>query len=161
MTVLPVSFLLLAAALVGPVQPPRATIERPFPLPARVGLALMALAAIAVIFAPMASTSAIRKSQAAVRAGNGPEALEQARDAADWQPFAASPKLQEALVLELGGELEAALAAAREATEEEPTNWRHWLLVSRIEAALGRIEESTEAYSEARSLNPRSALFRE
>jgi cytochrome c-type biogenesis protein CcmH/NrfG len=62
-------------------------------------------------------------------------------------------------VLEQGGELPAAAAAAEAATERESTNWRTWLVLSRIEAERGRAAASVRAYREARSLNPRSELF--
>ena len=46
---------------------------------------------------------------------------------------------------------------AREATEEEPGNWRNWLVLSQI---LEQIDpaESKSAYAKARQLNPKSNL---
>ncbi|HEX6152030.1 MAG TPA: hypothetical protein VFZ19_00775, partial [Solirubrobacterales bacterium] len=86
-------------------------------------------------------------------------ALEDARDAQNVEPAAATPRLQQALVLELLGDLPAAEAAAREATERESTNWRLWLVLSRIAAERGRIDASVDAYKEARALNPLSEIF--
>lgn len=62
-------------------------------------------------------------------------------------------------MLELDGDLDAAAAAALEATRDEPTNWRTWLVLSRLQARRGNAAESVEAYRKARSLNPRSQLF--
>jgi cytochrome c-type biogenesis protein CcmH/NrfG len=67
--------------------------------------------------------------------------------------------LQEALVLESPGELAAAAAAARAATERESTNWRTWLVLSRIEAELGDASAAVRDYHQARLLNPFSELF--
>ena len=101
----------------------------------------------------------MRDSQAQARAATLSGALADAREAHDVQPFAASPLLQEALVLELGGELAPAANAARSAADEEPTNWQTWLVLSRFEARLGNADASVQAYRRARALNPRSPIF--
>ena len=62
-------------------------------------------------------------------------------------------------MLELRGDFDGAAAAARAATADEPTNWRTWLVLSRIEAYRGDAQASVAAYREAESLNPRSTLF--
>jgi cytochrome c-type biogenesis protein CcmH/NrfG len=64
-----------------------------------------------------------------------------------------------ALLLEERGDLAAAASAARGATDRESTNWRTWLVLSRIEAKRERAAAAIEAYRRARSLNPRSPLF--
>ncbi|MCL4287909.1 MAG: tetratricopeptide repeat protein, partial [Thermoleophilia bacterium] len=71
----------------------------------------------------------------------------------------ASPYLQQALVFELGGDYDEAAQAATRATEEEPTNWRNWFVLSRIEAERGDPKAAVAAFGEARSLNPKSLLF--
>ena len=86
-------------------------------------------------------------------------ALADARDAAAIQSYAATPYIQEALVEEERGDLPAALAAARVASDKEPTNWRTWFVLSRLEARNGDARAAVEAYREAQSLNPRSPLF--
>ncbi len=85
--------------------------------------------------------------------------LEEARSAQNVEPAAASPRLQQALVLELQGDLPAAEAAARAATERESTNWRTWLVLSRIAAERGRAGISVHAYEEARAMNPHASIF--
>lgn len=160
MTVLAACFMLLAGVIVGPREPAGEGFRQP-PLLARLGVSALALVAVAVIFVPMSGTAAVRESQAQVRAGELAAAVESAQRAADWLPFAASPHLQEGLVLELGGDLDGALDAARQATEAEPTDWRHWLLLSRVQSELGLDEEATRSYQESRSLNPRSPVFSE
>jgi cytochrome c-type biogenesis protein CcmH/NrfG len=74
-------------------------------------------------------------------------------------PGSAAPRLQQALVLEEAGDLARAAAAARAATERESTNWRNWLVLSRIEAERGRAAASLRAFRRSESLNPNFSLF--
>ncbi len=60
---------------------------------------------------------------------------------------------------ELGGDYESAAAAATKATEEEPTNWRNWFILARIETERGDPEAAVAAFDKAQSLNPKSLLF--
>ena len=160
LTVLPVAFVLLVAAVVGrPADEDGTATEPPPGKPTRLVLPAVGVAAIVAIAIPMASADALFDSQANVRAQNLTGALGEARLAEDIEPYAAAPALQQAMVLELQGDLEGALAAAHKATEAEPTNWRTWLILSRLEAQAGDEFASQQAYDEARSLNPRSALF--
>jgi O-Antigen ligase len=153
--VVPTAALLLACGLLAGSD----TVKPRLPVPWRLGAALVAVAAIVAIAIPLASTSLVRESQANVRAGNLAAALEDAQDAQNVEPAAATPRLQRALVLELLGDLPAAEAAAREAVEREPTHWRLWLVLSRIAAERGQAETAVDAYREARALNPRGEIF--
>ena len=158
LAVLPTAVLLLAGALLAmPSRPDRAGAA--FPVWSRISVAVAATAAIVVIAIPLASTSAIRQSQAAAVSGNLPQALSEAQSASRIEPYAATPLLQEALLLEQQGRLAAASREARAATRREPTNWRVWTTLSRIEAKRGNAQASVSAYRRARLLNPRSALF--
>jgi hypothetical protein len=161
LTVLPVAFLLLAAAIVARPSgdAAAATHERTGPGFARFVLPALAVAGGIAILIPMAGSEAIRNSQASVADQNLPRALGDAQTAGDIEPLAASPSLQQALVLELQGDLDGAVAAARQATVDEPTNWRTWLVLSRLEAKDGNAAESVAAYREARDLNPDAPLF--
>jgi len=160
MPVLAVTMLILAAALVaGGDEDAGGTLDVLRGRPSRIGIGVASLAAIVLIAIPLASTTLVRSSEAAVREGDLDAALADARSAANVQPGAASPRLQEALVLELRGDLDAAAVAAWEATEREPTNWRPWLVLSRLEAKRGKTLASLRAYRKARSLNPLSPLF--
>lgn len=157
--VLAVAFLLLAAVLVAANEPPGEDGGAGLKLPLRAAVALAALIAIVAIAIPLASTSLVRESEADARAGDLPAALSAAHSAQNAQPDAASPRLQEALVLESQGELAAAAAAAGAATERESTNWRTWLVLSRIEAELGDASAAVRDYRKALLLNPFSELF--
>jgi cytochrome c-type biogenesis protein CcmH/NrfG len=167
LAVIPAAFLLIAGALLaGPLAESRATQRgkvggrrRRRRVATTVVLAALALPALAVIAISLAGAASVRDSQAEARSAQLVPALDHALDAEDVQPYAASASLQKALVLELGGDLDGAAAAAREATREEATNWRTWLTLSRIEAENGNARASVDAYREARSLNPTSPVF--
>jgi hypothetical protein len=160
--VLPVAMLLLAGTLVASDfrdydETPEGAPLRVLP---RIAVVVAALALMAVIAIPLASTSLVRQSQDEAAEGDVAAALSDARSAQNVEPFAATPHLQEALVLEEAGTLTPAAAAARAATERESTNWRTWVVLSRIEARRGQALPAVLAYRKARSLNPRSELFR-
>jgi len=106
----------------------------------------------------LAGAANLRDSQAAA-ATRPAAALRDAADAQRAQPYAASPRLQRALLLEQGGSLAGALDAARQATSDEPTNWRTWFVRARIEGELGNATAAVAHLREARRLNPHSNLF--
>ena len=89
------------------------------------------------------------------------EAIEDARSASAVLPFDASSHVQRALVLQLAGEYDAAAEEARIATERESTNWRTWLVLSRIEADRGDEAAAEAALERSEELNPRSLLFQD
>jgi O-antigen ligase len=169
--VLPVAFLLLAAAVLAPGPRPvwvRTAAALPDDtgggarrrrVPVRVGLVVTAVACLVAIGVPLAEVSAVRQSQAAVAAGDTTLALADARSAVRLEPGAGSAQLQVALVLELKHDFPAALAAARKATRDEPQDSSEWLVLSRLEAEAGHVKASIAAYDRARSLDPRSPLF--
>jgi len=158
LTVIPIVFMLLAAGILA-YRGNRSQQSPQGSLAPRLILAAIALAALAAIAIPLAGTETVRASQADVNASRLGPALASARDADQIQPWAATPNLQQALVLELQGDLDGAAAAARAATDDEPTNWRTWLVLSRLEAYRGEADAALAAYRKARLLNPRSVLF--
>lgn len=126
---------------------------------ARVGLALLAAGALGAVAVPTAGALATRDSSNAAADGQLSLALSQIRTAQRLQPYAATPRLQQALVLEQAGALSPAAAAATAATEDEPTNWRTWFVLARIDARRGNAASAVDALRRARSLNPQSLLF--
>lgn len=170
LTVVPVAFLLIAAAIVcidsarpaSPGPAPDASNKRS-PWRERLGPGALALVAMVAIGVSLAGNRLIRDSQEAGARADYGAALDKARDAAAIQPYAATPKIQEALALrEIAqgdpAKLDPAAEAAREATEREPTNWRTWYVLYQINEARG-VPETGDVYERARSLNPRSTLF--
>jgi hypothetical protein len=150
--------LLLAAAILGyhreppPIQPASGW-RRWLP---RGAVAAVAVAAIVAIAIPFATTSAIRASQADVRAGDLSAALADAATAQRLEPYAASPRLQRALILEQAGDLGGARVAIGQAEAREPTDWSIWLIASRIDAESGRARAAVRDFRRAHALNPLS-----
>jgi O-Antigen ligase len=170
MPVLPVALLLLVAAVLtdgerrelaarsreGASPPAR---RRSLLLAIRAMLIAAAIAGLLAIGVPLAATNDVRQSQADFSAGDQTAALAAARSAARIEPSAASPRIQEALVLESMGAIPGALSAASMATRDEPLNWQTWLVLSRLEAEGSHPAAAVAAYRRARALNPRSPLF--
>jgi hypothetical protein len=156
-TVLPVCFLLLAAAIFAPRghehdRPPRRRGRL-----AIVGFSVIALIGLGV---PLAGATELRSSQDAAAANRLAPALRQASTSRRVQPFASSPLLQRALVLELRGDLSAAVAAAQAAERKEPTNWRPPFVLARIEAERGNVDAGLAALRRARALNKTASFLR-
>jgi hypothetical protein len=156
--VIPVAVMLLIAVLFGADHEDEKVAARPS-APLRAGVVVLSLLALAAIAIPLTSTTFLRRSQDAARAGDVAAALDDARTAENALPGAAGPWLQEGLLLESQGELAGAAAAATEATGKEPNEWRNWLVLSRIEAERGRSIGAIAAYREARSVNPLNPIF--
>jgi hypothetical protein len=158
LAVLPVVFLWLAAGMLQATQRGERNAPRGGWI-ARIGVAAAALGAVVAIGVPLAGSRAVRSSQEAVDGQNLAAAQSRADTAKGLLPWAATPPLQQALVLELQGDLDEAAAAAHEATREESTNWRTWWVLARIERARGDDDAANTAYGRAQELNPRSTLF--
>ena len=121
-------FLLAAVAVAGGREPAASfapAAERPglWPRLAIVAIALIVIAAVAI---PLAGSTSVDRSRTAVAEGRLDDALDAADDAISIQPYAATPRLQAALVLERLGRFDEAASLATEATERESTNWRTW-----------------------------------
>lgn len=161
LAVLPAIFFALAAvAITGGAEPspskPRTSRSR---ISGRAVVIGLALAVLLINVVTLRVNSKLGESRALASAGEFEPALERAREASSFGNFATPAVLQQALVLEEQGEISAAAELARRAAADEPANWRNWVVVARLEARLGNTEAAVEAYREAKSLNPRSALF--
>ncbi|HEX4466105.1 MAG TPA: O-antigen ligase family protein [Solirubrobacteraceae bacterium] len=129
------------------------------PVASRVLVGVLAVAALGAVAVPMAGALATRASQDAAAQGRLAVALQDSRTAQRVQPYAATPHLQQALVLEQAGSLSAAAVAARAATRDEPTNWRTWFTLARIDARQGKEIAAVQSLRKARALNPGSPLL--
>ncbi|HKG35506.1 MAG TPA: O-antigen ligase family protein [Solirubrobacterales bacterium] len=162
--VMPICFFLLSAVLVDAARGAVPMGRTPKDRRRReigwwAGTVLASIIALVVIYLPYKGATDLRASEQDVSQGKLDSALSEAESSADAQPYAASPRLQEALVLERQGKFDEAAAAAKEATEKESTNWRTFFVLSRVEAERGRARASLAAYRRARQLNPRSGVF--
>jgi hypothetical protein len=125
----------------------------------RLAAVIVAGACLVAIAIPLATTTSIRRSQAAAATGDPATALSNARAATRLEPGAATPQMQLALVLELQGHRRAALVPAKRAVRDEPHNSSAWLLLARLQAETRHPRASLRAYLRARTLNPKSPLF--
>jgi Flp pilus assembly protein TadD len=125
----------------------------------RVVIGAAAAVAITAIAVPMAGVLATRDGRNAAADGRLAAALKDSRTAERLQPYAATPHSQQALLLEQTGALAGAIAAAKAATVDEPTNWRTWFVLARVEARRGHTAAAVAAMRKARSLNPRSPIL--
>lgn len=119
-------------------------------------LALVALAVVAgaVQIPPLVSTNRARAAEDALAVGLRERAVELAHEAVRAQPWAADPYALRAVVALSDDRPTAARADAREAAEREPTNWRHRLLIARIEIESGRRAAALDALEDAVRLRP-------
>jgi hypothetical protein len=128
-------------------------------MPARIGLVAVAAAAAILQLPGIISTTDVRNSQAAERAGNTTLALARARDAVSAESWSASAHEQEALVLEARGRLRQAMHQETLAISREQHNYAHWLIRSRIETELGQLAAGARDYELATQLRPNALVF--
>ncbi len=159
MPVVALAFLIIAAAVLGW----RSADDRGAAIVfGRRGKALTAAGltiAFLAVALPYLSGEAIRESESRFRAADFVGAAEAAGSAASLQPYAAEPRLQEALSYEAQGRGDEAIEAAEEAIDREQTNWENWYVLARLQASVGEREQAAEAFAEARRLNPYSAVL--
>ncbi|MCA1690571.1 MAG: O-antigen ligase family protein, partial [Actinobacteria bacterium] len=154
------AFLVLGAIALGPAGGAAGTAGRSGRHRGRrLVLGGTAVAAIAAIGIPLFGTSELRQSQAQAAGAHLGPALARANTAGDVEPFAAGPPLQRALVLELAGRYADGAVAAAAATRSAPTDWRTWLVLSRLDAERGAAGPALAAFRRARALNPHSLVF--
>jgi O-Antigen ligase len=98
-------------------------------------------------------------SREAASAGDLASAAQDARDASTLQPWAAEPRLQLALVQELGNDLQAANRDLGEAIQRAPDNWEFWFVRARLGVKSGDVGAARHALERARQLNPRAPFL--
>ena len=158
MTVLPAAFIVLAAGVAG--HKPTAVERRPhLRLPVRGALGATAVLVALATTVPTASVALLESSREHATRGELQSAFDDASGAASLAPWAASPRLQQGLILEEAGALALATEYTKRAIERESANWQNWLTLARIEAKRDRLRAATAAFEEAEQRNPRSGLF--
>lgn len=98
-------------------------------------------------------------SREAASAGDLTAAAKDARDAIAIQPWAAAPRLQLALVEELGGDLPAANRDLGKAIRRAPDNWQLWFVRTRLNVKSGNVDAARRTLRHARRLNPRAPFL--
>jgi O-Antigen ligase len=141
---------LLTGAGGGPPSP-RPALRLAVPSAAAVMICLQAL--------PLLTQLQMQESQAAVARGDGIRAVDEAKAATRLEPWAASPRVQLALVYEQSNTLRLARRAIAAALARDRSDWRTWLVAARIEAKSGDLPAARRSLARAIELNPRSPLF--
>lgn len=154
-TAVTVLALVLLGAVVAAGGTPAGRLRAAF----RVPLGLAAIALCLVQLPGIVSVSEVRESRAAAGDGELAPAEEHATKAIKAAPWAATPYAQRALVFEEAGRLQAAATDLRRAIDREPKNWRHHLLLARVEAERERNVEALDAFAQAVRLRPLSGFF--
>jgi tetratricopeptide (TPR) repeat protein len=119
-------------------------------------VAVFAVVAALIQLPGLASVARTRDSQADFDRGNNTAALSEATSAINAEPWAASPYVQRALVLESLGRLDAARVDLLRAEKREPDNYAHPLVLSRIDAERGDARAAVADLRKARALRPAS-----
>lgn len=96
----------------------------------------------------------LQDSRDAFDRGNVGGAIDDARVASALQPWAAAPRLQEARLLEIQGDLVGAERAATAAIARSPDDWVVWDATARIRLARDNLPGFYEAMGRALSLRP-------
>jgi hypothetical protein len=125
----------------------------------RVGLAITAAGVCAVALPGLLSATRTRDSREAFTAGDTQEALSLADSAVSRESWAATPYVQRALLRWSDGRLADAARDLRSARRRERLNWRHPLLLARLEAERGRTRSAVRAFRDAKRLRPASPFF--
>ena len=163
LAVMPAVFMLLAAVAVGAHREARSDpADRQGQtrnlagrgLAILIGLAVFGFSAIV-----LGGSRELQQSQADFNQGNVTGALERARAGLAVQPYSSSLLIQQSLLLsdlDRGG---AAVGSALKATVQDPLDWRTWYVLSQVQSQAGMTSESASSLRQARTLNPRSAVF--
>jgi tetratricopeptide (TPR) repeat protein len=163
LTVVPVVAIVALAVLTGPATARVAATASRGPrrgsVALRAGAVAVSLCLIAAQAIPFLAQDDVRRSQHRFAAGDLDGARAAALSARGFQPWAASPHLQLALVDERRGELRGARSAIAKAIERDPLDWRLWLTSARIDGEYGLAKEASAKLDRAIALNPRSPLL--
>jgi Tfp pilus assembly protein PilF len=108
---------------------------------------------------PFLSRLEVDASQRAAERTDFHRALERARSAQAIEPWAASPRLQLALVREELGQIDAARRDIAAAIDRDESDWRLHVVAARLALKAGDVAAGRRALARARELNPRSRLL--
>lgn len=121
---------------------------------ARLAIVALAVVAGAIQIPGLVSTGRVRASATALSEGRLGAAGGLASQAVAAEPWAATPYAERALDEFAEGRLGAARKDTREAIAREPTDWRHRMLLARIEIEAGNQRAALRAAHQLRRLRP-------
>lgn len=125
------------------------------------GVAALAIGWASIIVAAIVFFTEAKLVQSESAAGRSEleESAQDARDAANLQPWAAEPWTRLALIEELSGDLVGAQKAIHEASARAPEDWQLWLINARFEVGLNDLEGARVSLDRARELWPKNQIF--
>jgi hypothetical protein len=126
---------------------------------ARGGAVVLSLTVIAALAIPLLAQTDVRASQHAATRGDARAALARAKDARDWQPWAASTQLQVALAQKDLRQFAAARGSIAKAIKADPSDWRLYVVAADIDNASGHSLAAQANLRRAKSLSPRTPLL--
>lgn len=145
------AFALASAASAGARRTPRR--RRRFGVRTVVAVSIAVLGGVIQIPALVAQDR-LASSEDHLRADRLSSAAELAEEAKQAEPWAASPVVQASRVALADGRIDDARVEVMRAIDLEPTNWRHRLLLARIELDDGDSAAANEALEDLVRLNP-------
>jgi Tfp pilus assembly protein PilF len=120
---------------------------------------VFSLTVIAALAIPLLAQTDVRASQHAATRGDARAALARAKDARDWQPWAASTQLQVALAQKDLRQFAAARGSIAKAIKADPSDWRLYVVAADIDNASGHSLAAQANLRRAKSLSPRTPLL--
>jgi O-Antigen ligase len=154
--------LLSLGLLVGPATASTPGADRPPRLrfSVRVAIVLGAWIVLCAQAIPFLASQEVSASQRAAGDRNLARAIDRAQSAVAIQPWAATPRLQLALVREEAGQIDLARRDVGAAIARDDQDWRLQIVAARLAVKGGDIPAGRRYLSRARALNPRSRLLR-
>jgi O-antigen ligase len=160
--VVPIVALLALGVLTGPAGTRDRVRSAPsVSLGPRAAVILAAWVVICIQAIPFLASQQVIASQRAAERDDVRAALERALSAEAIQPWAATPRLQLALVREQAGQIDLARRDIADAIERDSSDWRLHVVATRLAIKAGDIAAARHSLARARQLNPRSRLLRE
>ncbi len=134
--------------------PSRRATPRVRPWLVRLGLPLLAVAAIVPQVVALGAAVHLQNSQAADAAGNLSRATSEALAAKEVEPWASRPYLQLGLIAVQKGDLAEGRALIGSAIKRSPQDWTLWLRAAQIDVQRGAILAGRRELGVARTLDP-------
>jgi hypothetical protein len=153
--------ILLAAGLLTcrPHGTAPATGSAALPAHFRVGMIITAVVALTVLGNVYLTELQLRESRTAISEDDFDGATDAAGRAAALAPWAAAPRVQQALIAERLGDIDASRELMSEAIERAPEDWKLRVIAGRMALEASDAEAAEQLLEDARRLNPRSAIL--
>jgi hypothetical protein len=127
---------------------------RILPRAARLIMVVVAVSALCAESIALLGNERLRASQRAAEHGDLAAAADAALEARQLEPWAAAPSVQLALLNEQVGSVPTARRWIGDALRRDPSDWRTWVVATRLRIESGDVGAARRALATARRLNP-------